>query len=167
MQAAEIIPRKFKLFQRKSKWFSGISYNSTLRLNIYFCKSKSNFYLASRHIELITRYLKWKLKKRGSLAFPQPTNYPLTKKPTEIRMGKGKGGIFDWVIPVKKGSIPFLFEGKKSPLVKKLMLDVLKKLPIISVIAESKHYFKQASKKSIFFSRYALARNQSLVNKIF
>jgi large subunit ribosomal protein L16 len=63
---------------------------------------------------LLIKYLKRKLKKSGVLAFRSPYTFPLTKKPAEVRMGKGKGPIEDWAIPLKRNSIPFHFQGKKN-----------------------------------------------------
>jgi large subunit ribosomal protein L16 len=79
------------------------------------------------------------LKNSGVLVFPTPVTYPITKKPTEVRMGKGKGGIVDWAIPLKLKSIPFLFQGKKTTTLKIFLQDLTKKLPIKSRIKESKH----------------------------
>jgi ribosomal protein L16/L10AE len=45
-------------------------------------------------------------------------------------MGKGKGPIVDWAIPLKKGATPFLFQGKKTKVLKKTLEDILKKLPV-------------------------------------
>ena len=158
---------KFKLFQRKSKRFSGISYNDNLPIDIFFCTSLSNYYISMRHIDLITWYLKWKLKKSGVLVFPISNNYQITKKPTEVRMGKGKGPITDWAIPLKKGSTPFFFQGKKTPVLKKMLTDVLKKLPVWAQIKESKHLYKQAAPKDIFFSSRNLNYYSCLVRKTF
>jgi large subunit ribosomal protein L16 len=156
---------KFKQFQRKSKRFSGLFFNDALPLNIYFCRSLSNFYISMRHIDLIVRYLKRKLKKSGVLVFPTPAVYPLTKKPTEVRMGKGKGGIVDWAIPLKKGSSPFLFQGKKTSTLKIFLKDLLKKLPIKSRISESKHLRCQLSAKTLFFSPKIVFLNTSVIQK--
>lgn len=158
---------KFKLFQRKAKWFSGIYYNDNLLLNIFFCRSNKNYYISMRHIDLISRYLKWKLKKSGVLVFPLSNNYPITKKPTEVRMGKGKGPITDWAIPLKKGATPFLFQGKKTVVLKTALQDVLKKLPVRASIKESKHMYKQAGPRDIFFSTKNLNYYSCLVWKSF
>lgn len=156
---------KFKQFQWKTKRFSGFSRSSLLLTNMYFCMSHSNFYLSTCHIDLVTRYLKWKLKKSGSIAFPKANNYPITKKPTEVWMGKGKGAIIDWTIPVKNGDIPFFFQGKKNTLIRKLLNDVLKKLPIWASIIESKHKFIQLTSKQIFFNWKKLKKNSSIYFK--
>jgi len=92
------------------------------------------------------------LKKSGSLVFPSHNTYPITKKPTEVRMGKGKGPIVDWTIPVKNGAIPFYFYGKKTPLIKKLFQDILKKLPFQAKVEESKHLLPETTKLQVFFS---------------
>lgn len=157
---------KFKLFQRKTKRFSGLSHSDVLPLNIYFCKSNSNFYLSTRHIELMTRYLKRKLKKSGVLVFPTPAVYPITKKPTEVRMGKGKGGITDWTIPTKKGGVPFFFQGKKTRILKTSLKDILKKLPIRSKIVESKHKLSQLNSINSFFNTTKFTNNNATTPKI-
>jgi ribosomal protein L16/L10AE len=66
-------------------------------------------------------------------------------------MGKGKGGITDWAVPTKIGSMPFMLQGAKNKLVKTKLSDVLKKLPICSKIVESKHYYRQANKITTYF----------------
>lgn len=145
-----LVNSRFKLFKRDSKWYKGVHYSDTLPLNIFFCKSLQNFYLSMWHIDLINKYTKWKLKKSGVMAFPTPAVYPITKKPTEVRMGKGKGGITDWSIPIKLGTVPFFFQGKKTILAKSVMSDLQKKLPIKTKISESKHVYRQTSAISVF-----------------
>lgn len=157
---------KYKLFQRRTKRFSGLNYNDVLPLNIYYCHSHSNFYLSTRHIELMTRYLKWKLKKSGVLVFPIPAVYPITKKPTEVRMGKGKGGITDWTIPTKNGGIPFFFVGKKTKILKTSLNDILKKLPIWSKIVESKHWISQLNSMNSFLNTARFSKNNFVSLKI-
>jgi large subunit ribosomal protein L16 len=151
MSVPSLTNSKYKLFQWKSKRFSGIAHKTFLPTNVFFCKSYTNYYFSSCHLDLIAWYIKWKLKKSGAIVFPTSQNFPITKKPTEVRMGKGKGSIVDWTIPVWKGSIPFFFLGKKTPTVLNTLLDIGKKLPIRSKIVESKHKFVQLSAKSIFF----------------
>lgn len=161
-----LINPKYKQCQRKSKRYSGLSYRFVLPLNIYFCLSLTNFYLSMRHIDLITWYLKWKLKKSGVLVFPTAAIYPITKKPTEIWMGKGKGGVTDWAIPTKIGSMPFMLQGVKNKLVKTKLSDVLKKLPICSKIVESKHNFWQANKITTYFISDRLTKYLAIEKKI-
>lgn len=161
-----VLNSRFKLFQWKSKRFSGLNYSDKLPLNMFFCQSFTNFYLSIRHVDLIIWYLKRKLKKSGTLVFVTPTIYPITKKPTEVRMGKGKGGITDWAIPSKIGSIPFQFQGQKTITVKTSLSDVLKKLPIWSKIAESKHQFTQLNKTIVYFNNWKITKYSAIIKRI-
>jgi len=105
------------------------------------------------------------LKKSGVLVFPTPAVYPITKKPTEVRMGKGKGGIVDWTIPTKKGAVPFLFQGKKTSILKTSLKDLLKKLPIRASIVESKHNLAQLTPLTSFLNVNKLTKNNSIFFK--
>jgi len=80
-------------------------------------------------------------------------------------MGKGKGGIIDWTIPVKKGGVPFLFQGKKTNILKTSLKDLLKKLPIRSNIIESKHNFSQLTPFTGFFYANKFLKNNSIFFK--
>ena len=55
---------------------------------------------------------------------------PVTKKPAETRMGKGKGMVDTWVCVVKRGRVLFEVEGLPEPLAKESMRLAASKLPI-------------------------------------
>ena len=55
---------------------------------------------------------------------------PITKKPAETRMGKGKGMVDAWVCVVKRGRILFEVEGLPEPIAKESMRLAASKLPI-------------------------------------
>jgi large subunit ribosomal protein L16 len=87
-------------------------------------------WLTARQLEAgritITRYM----KRRGKLwvrAFPWK---PVTKKPTEVRMGKGKGDPEFWVDVVRPGRIIYELEGIPEGLAKEAMRLAAHKLPI-------------------------------------
>jgi large subunit ribosomal protein L16 len=87
-------------------------------------------WLTARQIEAgritITRYM----KRRGKLwvrVFPWK---PVTKKPTEVRMGKGKGDPEFWVDVVRPGRIIFELEGIPDDIAKEAMRLAAHKLPI-------------------------------------
>jgi large subunit ribosomal protein L16 len=87
-------------------------------------------WLTARQIEAgritITRYM----KRRGKLwvrVFPWK---PVTKKPTEVRMGKGKGDPEFWVDVVRPGRIIFELEGIPDDIAKEAMRLASHKLPI-------------------------------------
>jgi large subunit ribosomal protein L16 len=87
-------------------------------------------WLTARQIEAgritITRYM----KRRGKLwvrVFPWK---PVTKKPTEVRMGKGKGDPELWVDVIRPGRIIFELEGIPDSVAKEAMRLAAHKLPI-------------------------------------
>ena len=55
-------------------------------------------------------------------------NIPVSKKPTEVRMGKGKGAVDHFVAAVKPGTILFELDGVVSVFAKKALLKGSKKL---------------------------------------
>ena len=70
-------------------------------------KSLDSNFLTSRQIEAAriaaTRYM----KREGQLWIKISPDKPITKKPLEVRMGKGKGAVEYWVAPVNSGKILF------------------------------------------------------------
>jgi large subunit ribosomal protein L16 len=87
-------------------------------------------WLTARQIEAgritITRFM----KRRGKLwvrVFPWK---PVTKKPTEVRMGKGKGDPEFWVDVIRPGKIIFELEGIPDSVAKEAMRLAAQKLPI-------------------------------------
>jgi len=128
------IPRKQKFKkQQKGKSFNRIEKLVTLNnLNqghfglktLHFCRISS--------VELAATYklLKKLLKKEGKVilaVFPQT---PITKKPIEVRMGKGKGNVNCWVARVKTGTILFKIQSKQAASVTKALDQVKKKLSV-------------------------------------
>jgi len=89
-------------------------------------------WLSARQLEAgritITRYM----KRRGKLwvrAFPWK---PVTKKPTEVRMGKGKGDPEFWVDVIRPGRIIYELEGVPEDVAREAMRLAAHKLPIIT-----------------------------------
>lgn len=86
--------------------------------------------ITARQIEAIRVTMGRKLKKIGRLflrLFPQR---PITKKPAEVRMGKGKGSPEYWVAIVKRGKILCEVQGVDRAYAKKVLKSASYKLPI-------------------------------------
>jgi len=103
---------------------------TTLVFGSYGLCALEGGWITSQQIEsariAITRYM----KRSGKLwirIFPQK---PVTRKPAETRMGKGKGGVDHWVAVVKPGRIMFELEGVSFDTAKKAMTLAKHKLPI-------------------------------------
>lgn len=76
--------------------------------------------------QVINRYL----KRKGKIWINVFPDFPLTSKPTEVRMGKGKGGIKEWVCRIKKGMILFEVDGVVEKRVLQGFTAARKKLPL-------------------------------------
>ncbi len=67
--------------------------------------------------------------KQGKVFIRAYPDKPVTKKPAETRMGKGKGMVESWVAVVKRGKILFEVEGLPEPLARESMRLAATKLP--------------------------------------
>ena len=102
---------------------------STLAFGEYGLQALENAWITNIQIEAarvaISRNVK--LGKVFIRAYPDK---PITKKPAETRMGKGKGMVEAWVSVVKRGKILFEVEGLPESLAKESMRLAASKLPI-------------------------------------
>jgi large subunit ribosomal protein L16 len=57
-------------------------------------------------------------------------DFPITKKPSEVRMGKGKGNVSHWVANVKPGRILYEAAGNNTKLLENSLIYAASKLPI-------------------------------------
>lgn len=95
----------------------------------YGIQSLSRGKMTSNQIEAsrvtVTRYL----KRKGKLwvrVFPQK---PITKKPAETRMGKGKGGVDHWVAVIRPGAVLFELSGCSPTVAREALSRADAKLP--------------------------------------
>lgn len=91
-------------------------------------KVKQNCFLTSKQLEMIKLILSKGTKKVGRYWIRVFSHFPVTSKPLEVRMGKGKGYIDHWVCKLKRGSILCEISGLSSKqsylLLKKISLKL-------------------------------------------
>lgn len=103
---------------------------STLSFGEFGLQALEPCWLTARQLEAGRITISRFVKRRGKLwlrAFPWK---PVTKKPTEVRMGKGKGDPEFWVDVIRPGRIIFELEGVPEDLAKEAMRLAAHKLPI-------------------------------------
>lgn len=109
---------------------------STLAFGDYGLKAVGRGWLSAREIEAariaLTRYL----KRGGKVWIRIFPDKPLTKKPAETRMGKGKGSPEMWVAVIKPGRILFEMEGVQENLAKEAFRLAAHKLSISTLFVE-------------------------------
>ncbi len=87
-------------------------------------------WISSRQIEAARVALTRKVKRSGKIWIRIFPDKPLTQKPAETRMGKGKGNPESWVAVVKPGRVMFEIEGVPRELAQAAMRLATAKLPI-------------------------------------
>ena len=103
-------------------------------------KALDESWVTSRQIEAariaITRFM----KREGQVWIRIFPDKPITKKPAEVRMGKGKGAPEYWVAPVKKGRMLFEAEGVPLDVAKEALRLAAQKLPIVTKFVLRRDY---------------------------
>jgi large subunit ribosomal protein L16 len=96
--------------------------------------------MTARQIEAariaVTRYM----KREGQIWIRVFPDKPITKKPAEVRMGKGKGAPEYWVAVVKPGTIIFEAEGVPMEIAKEALRLAAQKLPVTTKFIVRRDY---------------------------
>jgi len=93
-------------------------------------KSLERAWLTSRQIEAARVAVTRKMKREGQIWIRIFPDKPITKKPAEVRMGKGKGAPEYWVAVVRPGRILFEADGVDRDLAKEALRLAAQKLPV-------------------------------------
>lgn len=126
------------LFPKKTKYkkqFKGKLVGQTTKSNKiiygkYAIKVIEENRITAKQIESARRTIVKKMKRLGFLWIRIFPNTPITSKPTENRMGKGKGAVSFWAAKVKKGQILYEISGLSLETAKKILTAGSNKLPI-------------------------------------
>lgn len=86
--------------------------------------------ITSNQIESARIAMTRHVKRGGKVWIKLFPDKPVTKKPAETRMGKGKGAVEFWVAPVKPGRIMFEMSGVAEPVARRALELAAYKLPI-------------------------------------
>lgn len=125
-----LMPKRVKFRKMQRGKIRGAAYRgSTLSFGEFGLKCLENGWLSDRQIEAARVTLMRHLKGGGKVwirAFPDK---PITKKPAETRMGKGKGDPSHWVAVVKRGKILFEMDGVPKEIARECMRVAAHKIP--------------------------------------
>ncbi len=86
--------------------------------------------ITARQIEAARRALTRHMKRQGRVWIRVFPDVPITSKPTEVRMGKGKGSVDFWAAKVKPGRIMFEIDGVGDVVAREALRLAAMKLPI-------------------------------------
>ena len=130
---------KFRKMQ-KGKMKGNAKRGTTLAFGSFGIKSLEECWITSRQIEAariaVTRFM----KREGQVWIRIFPDKPITKKPAEVRMGKGKGAPEYWVAPVKPGRMLFEAEGVSLETAKEALRLAAQKLPVATKFVVRRDY---------------------------
>lgn len=103
---------------------------TTLNFGAYGLKAQEPSRVTARQIEAARRAMTRHMKRAGRVWIRIFPDVPVSKKPTEVRMGKGKGTPEFWAAKVKPGRIMFEMDGVSLEVAREAMRLAAMKLPI-------------------------------------
>lgn len=125
------IPKKTKYRKAHRGSMKGVSKGAReLMFGDFGLVALEPFWLTSQQIEAMRMTLSRHLKKKGRLYIRVFSDHPVSKKPAETRMGKGKGDVETWVAVVKRERILVELQGVDEIFAKKILHSVSCKLPL-------------------------------------
>ncbi|WP_405205407.1 50S ribosomal protein L16 [Aquimarina sp. LLG6339-5] len=134
-------PKRTKFRKQQKGRMKGLAHRGhTLSNGTFGIKSLDSSFVTARQIEAArisaTRYM----KREGSLWIKIFPDKPITKKPLEVRMGKGKGAVEYWAAVVKPGRILFEISGVPYDVAKEALRLAAQKLPVRTKFIVSRTY---------------------------
>ena len=134
-------PKKTKFRrQQKGRMKGNAQRGNQLALGSFGIKSLESKWLTGRQIEAariaVTRYM----QRQGQIWIRVFPDKPITKKPAEVRMGKGKGAPEGFVAPITPGRMLFEVEGVSFDIAKEALRLAAQKLPVTTKFVVRRDY---------------------------
>ncbi len=124
-------PKRTKFRKQFKGRISGTSKGGTdLNFGAFGLKAMEPERVTARQIEAARRAITREMKRQGRVWIRIFPDVPVTKKPTEVRMGKGKGGVEFWAARVAPGRIMFEIDGVPVDVAREALRLGAAKLPI-------------------------------------
>ena len=105
---------------------------SMLNFGSYGLKSTEPERVTARQIEAARRAITRHMKRQGRVWIRIFPDVPVSSKPTEVRMGKGKGSTDYWAAKVKPGRIMFEIDGVAESVAREALRLGAMKLPVLT-----------------------------------
>ncbi|MBM22864.1 MAG: 50S ribosomal protein L16 [Gammaproteobacteria bacterium] len=116
--------------QMKGKNRGLASQGNTVSFGEYGLKATDRGRITARQIEAARRAMTRHIKRGGKIWIRIFPDKPITKKPLEVRQGKGKGNVEYWVAQIQPGRILYEMSGVDEDLAKEALTLAAAKLPV-------------------------------------
>jgi large subunit ribosomal protein L16 len=124
-------PKKTKFRKMHKGRISGNAKGGfALNFGSYGLKSLEPSRVTARQIEAARRAMTRHMKRAGRVWIRIFPDVPVSKKPTEVRMGKGKGSVEYWAAKVKPGRVMFEIDGVSIDVAREALSLAAAKLPV-------------------------------------
>jgi large subunit ribosomal protein L16 len=109
---------------------------NTVAFGVYGLKSTGRGRITARQIEAARRAMTRYVKRGGKIWIRIFPDKPITKKPLEVRQGKGKGNVEYWVAQIQPGRILYEMEGVAEEVAREAFRLAAAKLPVSTAFVE-------------------------------
>jgi large subunit ribosomal protein L16 len=128
-------PKRTKFRKMHKGRNTGLAHRgSTVAFGTIALKSIERGRITARQIESARRAINRRIKRGGKIWIRVFPDKPITQKPLEVRMGKGKGSVEYWVCEIKPGKILYEMEGVSEELAREAFTRAAAKLPFKTAI---------------------------------
>ncbi len=126
-----LIPRRVKYRKQMRGKMKGDAYRgTTLAFGEFGLQSEEEGWISSRQIEAARRAITHYTQRGGKVWIRIFPDKPITKKPPEVRMGGGKGDVYEYVAPVLPGRVLFEMGGVSKEVALEALRLAAHKLPV-------------------------------------
>jgi large subunit ribosomal protein L16 len=130
---------KFRRMQ-KGRMKGNAQRGNQLAFGSFGIKSLNSAWITGRQIEAARQAITRHMKREGQLWIRIFPDKPITKKPAEVRMGKGKGAPEGFVYPITPGRIIFEIEGVSFEVAKEALRLGSQKFPVLTKFVVRRDY---------------------------
>jgi large subunit ribosomal protein L16 len=128
---SQLQPKRTKFRKQQKGRNRGVAWRgSDVSFGDYALQTIEGAWLTSRQIEASRMAIQRHVKRAGKLWIRVFPDKPVTKKPLEVRMGSGKGGVEGWVAVVKPGRVLFEISGVGEKEAREAFALASAKLPV-------------------------------------
>lgn len=126
-----LLPKRTKFRkQQKGRMKGNAQRGNQIAFGSFAIKTLEAHYITSRQIEAARQSMTRRMRREGKVWIRIFPDKPITKKPAEVRMGKGKGSPEYWAAPVTPGRIIFECDGVTLETAKEALRLAAQKLPV-------------------------------------
>ena len=126
--------RKWQKNRQNPKFLAPETRGTDLSFGSFGLKAETPARVAANQIEAARRAMTRAVKRQGKIWIRVFPDKPITEKPLEVRMGKGKGSVEYWVCQIQPGKILYEIEGVSDELAREAFALAAAKLPFKTTI---------------------------------